>query len=211
MTPPKLTGKEFEDLLLAGAERSATLTMTRYGVKGVTLFDEVTKKPRIVLVQSNPDFDGAMLGGRQFVIEAKVCAEPSFKLRPDKIKPSQVSFMLERSRFGVPCYLVIHWCERVGQNFRDPAITVAVPVHGGNPLWQKFLDACAAAKRSKTKLEAQGSISRSQSQDLGRVVVWTAPGAARKHLPDLERILESSTQPPPKKINECYPRTQRSR
>lgn len=184
--PIRLKGSEFECLLMEAAAReedAGLLTMGRYGVDGVIV------QGKTLLVPSKPDFDGVLATGRQFVIEAKCCDGPSFELRKDKIKPKQVAHMLTRSRFNVPCFLVIHFAERILKNSTSPAITVAIPITAENPIWQKFVDAHVKARREKTAVESQGSIGRDAAQDLGQLVPWRVSKGCRKALPDLLSFL----------------------
>jgi hypothetical protein len=196
MTPPKLAGngKDFEDLLLqraANEEKRGVLTMSRYGVQ-VTMIEGEWRP-----VPSLPDFDGALANGRQFIIEAKVCAGPSFELRKDKLKPRQVAHMLTRSAFGVPCFLLIHFNERKLVRSADPAFTVAIPVNDSLPLWRAFVDAHAVAKRTKQPVEPQGSISREMALRIGVKVEWNVAPGCRTVTPDLAALLcpETIQQP----------------
>ena len=180
--PEQLKGTEFESLLAAAADReekSGLLTMDRYGVTlsvqaGVTLG-----------ISSKPDFEGVLASGRQFIFEAKVCSGPSFPMAKDKIKPRQVSHMLTRSRFNVPCFLVIHFTARNLVKSSTPATTIAIPVSDADPRWQRFVDAHAEARRTKGTVEPQGSISRDEAHDIGQLVPWRIPQGCRKALPDL--------------------------
>lgn len=190
MTPPTLKGREFEELLLAAAVRCPLLTMSRYGVQTM-----VGEGGKLLAVPSLPDLEGAMApDGRQFIIEAKVCAQSSFPLQPDKIKPRQVRHMLERSRFGVACFLAIHFSERRGKTFHEPGETIALPVIERLTFWQEFLDAAAEAKRTKAPFKSPGSISREWAARIGRRVEWTCPKGSRKHLPDLGGLLGIQNQ-----------------
>lgn len=187
MVPTSLKGKEFETLILEAAKReeaSGGLTLSRYGVKGITLADK-----RTILVPSLPDFEGVLAGGRQIILEAKVWSKKSFQIDPMFIKVTQVSHMLTRSRFGVLCYLVIHFTKSSGKTYIDPAITVAIPVTDQFPIWQQFLDAAAAAKAAGEKLGTFASISRDEAQDMGQLVPWRIPKGCRKALPDLLSFL----------------------
>lgn len=192
MTPPTLKGWEFEEALLAAAVRCPLLTMSRYGVQTM-----VGEGGKLLAVPSLPDLEGAMRpDGRQFIIEAKVCAASSFPLTPDKIKPRQVRHLLERSRFGVMSFVLIHWTERRGKTFHEPAETIALPVCERLTFWQAFLDAAAEAKRTKAPFKSPGSISREWASRIGRRVEWTCPKGSRKHLPDLAALLGIQTEQP---------------
>jgi penicillin-binding protein-related factor A (putative recombinase) len=185
MTPPALKAKEFEELILAGAARCPLMTLSRYGVQTMVGTDG-----KLLAVPSLPDFEGAVApDGRQFIIEAKVCAQSAFPLTPDKIKPRQVRHMLERSRFGVACFVAIHFAERIGKTFHEPGETLALPVSDRLGFWQEFLDAAAEAKRTKAPFKSPGSLSRDYAARIGRRVEWTCPKGSRKHLPDLAALL----------------------
>lgn len=184
--PTILKGSEFEKLLMDSAAReesSGLLTMGRYGVDGVIV------QGKTLLVPSKPDFEGVLATGRQFIIEAKSWQKKAFEINPAFIKVKQVSHMLKRSSFGVPCYLLIHFAERRGVNFIDPAITVAIPINDQRPLWQNFIDAAAAAKADGKKLGGFATISRDEAQDIGQLVPWRIPKGCRKALPDLLSFL----------------------
>lgn len=187
MTPTALKAKEFEELILAAAARCPHLTLSRYGVQTM-----VGEGGKLLAVPSLPDFEGVSAPlGRQFIIEAKVCAKASFSLEPKAIKPRQVRHMIERSRFGVPCFVLVHFCERISpaKTIHEPAETIALPVIERLAFWQDFLDAAAEAKRSKAAFKSPGSISRDYASRIGRRVEWTCPKGSRKHLPDLAALL----------------------
>jgi penicillin-binding protein-related factor A (putative recombinase) len=192
MVPTTLKGSEFETLLMDAAKReeaAGTLTMGRYGVDGMVVAGKNGGASQTLLVPSKPDFEGVLAGGRQFIFEAKVCSGPSFPMQKDKIKPRQVEHMLRRSAFGVPCYLMIHFTERRGQNFFHPAITVAVPVSDASPIWRNFIEAHAEAKRTKEPVASQPALHRDTAQDMGKLVPWRVPKGCRKALPDLLSFL----------------------
>jgi len=185
--PEQIKGTEFEADLAAAADRAeklGILTMDRYGVTlsvqaGVTLG-----------ISSKPDFEGVLHTGRQFIFEAKVCSGSSFPMNKDKIKPRQVSHMLTRSRFNVPCFLVIHFTARYMAKSIHPAFTVAIPVSDADPRWQRFVDAHAVAKRLNAAVAPQGSVSREEALAIGRIVPWTIPKGCRKPLPDILSFLQ---------------------
>jgi hypothetical protein len=185
-TPTTLKGSDFEKLLMDSAAREEShglLTMGRYGVEGVIV------QGKTLLYPSKPDFEGVLASGRQFIIEAKVCSGPSFPMQKTALKPRQVDHMLRRSQFGVPCYLLIHFNERIGKNFHHPAITVAVPVSDEFPIWRNFLDAHTEAKRTKSPVESQPALTRDTAQDMGQLVPWRIAKGCRKALPDLLSFL----------------------
>jgi hypothetical protein len=184
--PTKLTGKEFEQALTDAAareEKNGLLVMDRYGVE-VSVFGDKT-----IATPSKPDFEGTRADGKHFIIEAKVCAASAFDLRTSHIKPRQVRHMLKRSKFNSRCFLFIHFCQRVLKNANQPAFTVAIPVSGEDPRWQRYVEACDAAKRDKKKMEAQGSINRNEAHDIGQLVAWHVPAGCRKATPNLLPVL----------------------
>lgn len=193
--PTKLTGKEFESLLLDSVrreEKAGRLTMDRYGVEVTNFGGEL--RP----IESKPDFEGITAFGRQFIIEAKSNSQASFTLNPDYLKARQVKHMLTRAKFNALCFLVIHFNHRILQNCVQPAFTVAIPVTPENPRWQRYVDACAKWKQEKktnpnAKLEPQGSISRNEAQDIGTIILWRVPERCRTALPDLARLILPDT------------------
>jgi hypothetical protein len=192
MTPTNLKGSEFESLLIKAAARTEGVTMGRYPVGSVI----IAGSTRPMQVPSHPDFEGVFAGGRQFIIEAKVESSSSFPLKKSKLKPRQVSHMLERSRFGVPCWLVIHFNERRLKTISEPAETIAIPVSDDHPMWRQYVEAHAVARRSKAIVEPQGSISRERASRLGANVRWTIPKGCRTALPDLGQLLGITNQEP---------------
>jgi len=186
MVPATLKAKEFEELIMDAADReqrAGRMTMGRYGTQA-SVFNGKT-----IMLQSLPDFEGVLATGRQFIIEAKTCSQASFPLTPSSIKPRQVSHMLERARFGVPCFVLIHFNMRVVRPHPQPGVTVALRVDDSNPRWQAFIDEAAAAKREKRNMRDQGSISRDLAQDIGQRVRWHIPKGCRKALPDLMSMI----------------------
>jgi len=176
MTPPHLTAKAFEHLLMAGAARCPLLCMGRYGVQVSLIAGEWRPVPSL------PDFEGILRGGRQFLIEAKVCCGASFEVRADKIKPRQVRHLLARSALGALCHVVIHFNARKLITREDPAETWALPVNDALPVWRAFLE------EGRTS-----SISRGEAARLGTRVAWTSPKGCRKPLPDLAALLGADT------------------
>ena len=184
--PPKLSGKDFEELILDAGARSEKLEIfciDRYGVE-VSFFQG---KPQAI--PSKPDFEGTRADGRHFVIEAKVNSQATFQMSPEKIKPRQIKFMLKRSRFGSKCFLLIHWNERILVKSHDPAFTVAIPVNGEDPRWQKYVDDYAKAKREKKPMEIQPRISREEAVGIGTLIKWVIPDGCRKATPMLIPII----------------------
>lgn len=192
MTPSALKGKELETLLLDAAKRLETagiLTMSRYGVHGMVVAGKNGGASQTLLIPSLPDFEGCLANGRQFIIEAKVCSGPSFPMQKSSLKPRQVAHMLTRSRFGVPCFLVIHFNERILKNAIYPGITVAVPVNDSSPIWQRYLDVHDEAKRTGNPPKSQAALGRDAAQDMGPLIPWRVGKGCRKALPDLAGLL----------------------
>ena len=184
-------GKEFEELLMMEAkrlEKLGLLTMGRYGTQ-VSMVDNLWMP-----VPSYPDFDGVQAGGRQFIIEAKVCTQPSFRIQKDKLKHKQVRHMLTRGRFGVPCYLLIHFNARLGATFYDSPFTVSIPVKsaddGGWEVWEQF-DEC------KEKDKEFPPLTRALAKELGSPVRWIIPTRSNKLRPDLLGMLNTGHQATP--------------
>lgn len=199
LTPTKLEGKDFEAILMAAAEKTPGVHMTRYGTKAVTIEDVAASKvagrrvSKLVATPSLPDFDIALSGGRQVIIEAKVCGTGTFPMLKDKIKPSQVEHMLARAALGVPCWLLIHWTERIapasGRSL-DPACTVALPVGDAfHPRWRQFVNAHHVAKKMKANPQPQPAITRAESLEQGQRVAWIKPPRCINAVPDLAALL----------------------
>ena len=185
--PNKLAGNGpggFEELLMTEATRldaQNILTMSRYPVASVML--PGSKFP--IQKPSLPDFEGVFPGGRQFVIEAKVCSQASFPVTKAKLKPKQIRHMLTRSRFGVPCFLLIHFNAREGKTFRDEPFTVGIPVmrvvDGGVPLWEEYA--------VDPKGGYSGVITRDAARAMGTVMEWHTPKQCRSPRPNLQQFL----------------------
>ena len=174
MVPPSLKGKEFETLILEAARReeaSGGLTLSRYGVQGVTFGDKT------ILGPSLPDFEGVLAGGRQIIIEAKACKTPGLELRDKNFKDRQYSHMAKRAEFGSLCFLLIHFAERQLVTKRDPGMTVAVPVNARHPFWMLY------------ETGERRTLSREEALTIGQAVPWIVPKGCRKPLPDLLSFL----------------------
>lgn len=169
--PQKLkgnTGKDnFESLLLQFAKREhQRFTMGRYGVTCIR------RGPNdIMAVPSKPDFDGTIMGGKQFNVEAKVTTKSSFGLGEEFFKESQYNWMSNKARYGVLCFLVIHFNARSGKTFSEPALTVRIRVASDMPLWQGY--------EKKEIL----SITRPMALEVGEVIPWVKPKGCKKPLP----------------------------
>lgn len=192
MTPTQLKAKEFEEALMNAAKRCAGVHMVRYGTQA-----SVGQNGKPMSVQSLPDFEGVYNGGKQFIIEAKVCSQSSFAMEKKTIKPRQVRHMLDRARCGVPCFLIIHFNERKLVKTHEPAETRAIRIHPLDDRWQRFVDAYEEARRTKRPAAPQGSISREMACRMSVKVAWVAPKGCRKELPDLGTLLGLETSEPP--------------
>lgn len=177
------SGKDFEELCLKEAgrlEKMGVLTMGRYGVQGNMFGGEWAP------VDSLPDFEGALASGRQFIMEAKVCSWGAFRMRKQQIKHRQLRHMLRRSAFRVPCYLLLHFNERLGKTFYEPPFTTAIPVKpasaGGWPVFEEFAF-------DKEKDREHPSLSRELALEIGTLVDWFIPPRNRVAVPDLEALL----------------------
>ena len=186
--PGKLKGAtssgSFEDLIGregARLEKEGYLTLGRYPVASVV----IKGSSRPVQMPSKPDFEGAFASGHQFIVEAKVCTSSAFEVVKDKLKPKQVSHMLTRARFNVPCFLLIHFNERSGATFYEPAFTVAIPVksenQGGLPIWEELVTRKGAYV---------GSFSREIAREVGVAVPWHTPPRCKGVRPDLKSFLK---------------------
>lgn len=166
----KLLSKEFEELCLYRMRQEQDLgraTMSRYGVQGN--FIDGKWQP----VQSLPDFEGIVFGGRQFVTDCKVCSAASFPLDDDKFKRRQLRHMLTRSRFGAICFLLIHFNPRELAKGVVPAATWAFPVYAEHPLWMAF-------DRSETK-----RIRPADCEEYAEHVEWNTLPGGRSERPDV--------------------------
>lgn len=126
-------------------------------------------------LQSLPDFEGLLPPtGRQFVTDAKVCGEASFKLREESTTASrQLRHMLERDKFGAICFYTIHFTPRELAGGIQPAETWAFPVSGSHPFWQAF-------DRGEQK-----RISREDCREYGVEVEWNCLPGGRTERPDI--------------------------
>ena len=164
--PAKLNGKKFEKLLLEYTVREKKrLTMDRYGVQVAFIDGAWTPVP------SFPDFEGVIMGGKQFIVEAKSCSAASFPLHDDKFKERQYRHMKRRSKYGVPCFLIVHFNQRILKTKTVPAMTISIRVDPGMQLWKDF------------EAGLVKSISPELALENGSVVEWKTPKGCRKALP----------------------------
>ena len=173
--PDSLGGKEFENLCLMDSnwsESRGKYTMGRYGVQ-VSFRKDEKKNVVATPIESLPDFEGLVPGGRQFIIETKVCGGSSFSLHESSLKERQLSHMLRRAKFGAMCFLMVHFSARVLKRREDPAITYAFPVYEDHEFW-----------RQVTKGEIK-SLSRLCCSEYGFPVQWWLPKQCRQSRPNI--------------------------
>lgn len=182
VAPAKLTGKEFEREILEAAAKLADrgiLTLGRYGTQANYMNDPATGQAKVQPIQSLPDFDGVLApDGLSLCVEAKVCGKASLELTEGgkKVKTRQLRHLIERSRFGASCWLLVFFCERRLVRSHSPSLTVAIPVVD-SPRWQSAL---------AHDLDA---IPRDDLTRWGAVPVpWGVPAGSRKPRPDLLSI-----------------------
>jgi len=171
--PPggRLRGREFEKLIEEVGEfyeREGIATIGRYGVSGA--FNGDTWRP----IKSLPDFEGVWCDGRQIVFDAKVCSQSSFPLNKfvdGAGQPvRQLKHMLRRCRFGVRCFFLIHWSERILKTRTEPAETWRFPVDNG-PFWKWYEEGMVK------------SITKEDCRSYGQPVSWCVPKRGRKPRP----------------------------
>jgi len=183
MIPEKLSGKDFENLILFRAHRleeQGILTMGRYGTQVVMMNDD-HGIPRWQPIPSLPDFEGIVSGtGQQIIIEAKVCSQASYPIhQAGKAHPKQFSHMLKRAEFGARCYLLLHFNGREMKTKSDPSTTYAIKVHPDLPLWREH----AAAERL--------SIGRSEADLFGTPLEWNLySDRASKFTPNIASLIQ---------------------
>lgn len=184
LTPTqRFTGAKFEALV---KERCVQLQMlglahiTRYGVQAVRSSDAW------MVIQSLPDFEGVTRDGRQTIFDTKVCSQSSFSLDKYRMETKgsrarQLKHMLERSQFGVRCFFLIHWNERVLTTRTEPPMTYAFPVAMNHRFWDSFLAGEVKAIR------------RADCEAYGHRIEWNvATSNDRKRRPDaLAAVLET--------------------
>lgn len=165
-----MNGKELEKVCIyrmEQEEKAGVATMSRYGVQASMFEDEWHP------IQSLPDFEGILAGGRQFVMECKVCSQASFPLDDDKFKARQLRHLNKRARFGAISFLLLHFRERQLKTKAEDAITVAFPVHPEHEFWRAF-------DRGEVK-----RITRQDVEQYGEPVSWNVVQGCRKESPDL--------------------------
>ena len=177
---PDLKGKELEGLVKERAVEYLEMNLadiTACGVQAVMTGTAVDKSPLWQVIQSLPDFEGVTGFGTQFIFDCKVCSQSSFDLSKYRAeirgpKSRQLRHMQKRSRFGVPCFFLMHWNSRKGVTFEEPAKTYLFPVEESE-FWHAFE---RAEKRS---------ITRKDCIDFGVECKWSIYGKGRKPRPDV--------------------------
>ncbi len=136
-TPASLTGTSFEEGVVLQNERYKTkkvADVSRYGVKAARM------KDGWVIHSSYPDFEGVVIGGRQIIFDCKACSSSSFSWGPyreDGSRKLQLTHMLDRSQYGVPCAFLFHWNQRELETKTVAQHTVWFPVDAKNEYWDK--------------------------------------------------------------------------
>lgn len=170
-----MTGRDFEALVLERFrkdEADGRCTVSRYGVQVSFVGGEW--KP----IKSYPDFEGVLPGGRQFIVEAKVCRAASFPLDDDKFKNRQYRHMIRRANFGVISILLVHFPQRELVKRQVASLTVAYPVYSQLRFWEAF-------DRGEVK-----RLTRMDCAENGIEVFWTIPDRCRKATPDVLAAIE---------------------
>lgn len=124
-------------------------------------------------MQSLPDFEGVMMGGLQFIFDAKVCSQASFPLGESTMKERQLKHLKKRARFGAVCFFLIHFNKRQLVTKSSPARTIAFPVQPDDPFWQRH-------ERSEIK-----RITEQDAELYGIRVEWNVAPGKRKLSPDI--------------------------
>lgn len=173
--------KAFEAICLEALTATGHATASRYGVQGS--FVDGEWRP----ISSLPDFEGVLLGGRQFIVDCKVISGASFDLRNyrhhRKSRSSQrrqLEHMLRRDSFGAICGFVVHCNSRRLKTKSDPSGTFFVPISSQLPLWEEF-------ERGERHI-----VTRSELAEHSHAVEWRKLGPRdRKGRPDLVGLLRS--------------------
>lgn len=182
--PGKLgnNGKEFEKLILAAGarlEKQGILKVGHYGTQ-VSMV-----KGKWMPIPSFPDFDGVEAGGYQFVLEAKVCSKSQFEVQPKIVKQRQIKHMIEKSKLGVPCGIIMHLNERKMKTDYDPPSTWIIPIHHekGWEGWRRY------AERKKDDKTPYDRLNREEIAEMGIKVDWVIWPRCTKAYPDLRAML----------------------
>lgn len=186
LVPKGLSGKGFESIVehrLEQYESEKKGSFGRYGVKTNFQRDPITKALTLMPIQSYPDFEGVVRGGRQIIFDCKVCSQSSFNWSYYRSftkgsKHKQLKHMLERSNYGVTCFFLIHWNERVLKTKTVEAATYAVLVRAGHPYWD-------AVESGDVK-----SLTPEDCKTTGVEIPWMKPKGKRNVVVDLSVVVK---------------------
>jgi penicillin-binding protein-related factor A (putative recombinase) len=186
LVPKDLSGKDFESIVehrLEQYESERKGSFGRYGVKTNFMTNPLTKKLELMPMQSYPDFEGVVRGGRQIIFDCKVCSQSSFNWSYYRSitkgsKHKQLKHMLERSNYGVTCFFLIHWNERVLKTKTVEAATYAVLVRAGHPYWD-------AVESGEVK-----SLTPEDCRTTGVEIPWVRPKGKRNAVVDLGVVIK---------------------
>lgn len=172
---PDLNGKELEAIVKERAVEYKNMRLAHITACGV---QAVRSKDEWMILQSLPDFEGVTAFATQFVFDCKVCSQASFGLSEYRAdtkgsKSRQLKHMMERARYGVPCFFLMHWNSRAGATFSQPAETFLFPIDSTIEFWQAF-------ERAETR-----SITRVDCQNYGVECKWNIYGKGWKLRPDI--------------------------
>lgn len=177
--PGKITGKEFEKIIMDHAERlerREMLMLARYGTVASFFGGKMTAK------DSLPDFEGVTSMGLQFIIEAKVTSSDRLSLAPNIVRPRQIKHMARRAEFNVPCFILCHHSGRELSTRTVEPLTKCYPVHPKLP----WVEECLRAYKAKQK--TTGSI----PHDMGFEVEWQQFEGCKNAGPDIVMALEKA-------------------
>lgn len=171
-TPGKMTGKLFEQRLLDHVdklERRKILTMGRYGVQASMIGGKT------MAVQSLPDFEGTTNNGAQFICEAKCIDTDTLSVNGSFLKKRQVTHLVRRADFNVPCFLIVHHYGRELKTKTVPNRTMVYPVHRKLEWVSRCLAAYAKGEEPKGSIPA----------DMGFEIEWLLTPRAKNPGPDI--------------------------
>lgn len=181
--PSKLSGKEFEELILYRGRQmndAGAWHLVRYGVQVSQMKDPDTGAFRLQPIASLPDFEACIAPrGRQIVFEAKVCTQPSYAIKAENDrKERQLRHLLQRAKCGALCFLVIHFNERVMKTKHDEPFTAAIRIE---PDSEFLMDVLAGGTKMLTRTDAMLN---------GVLIPWNTFGQrGRKQTPDLSVLI----------------------
>lgn len=181
MTPDFLRSNELEDRMdkaFDAESKRGGMDVGRYGVKSYTIPNASSPYGfETRAIQSYPDFEGVLPGGRQLITDAKVCSQASFSLSESNLKPAQRDHMLRRGKMGAISFITIHFNKRSLATKTVDAVTVAVPVSPKHPIWKEFLEG------------ARKSITPETAMEIGVVIQWNTPPRCRYPRPDMRTAI----------------------